>query len=136
MKQHNNSILYVFIFCSILVFFSCSGSVPVINNVYYNHFDKTDSQTERMAVFIKIENNPENINAITIESKSSGMVWYVDSPEIIQDKKTKKYYCGSSNIVPERGGSFSGGEYSVTYTDRAGRETETQFFYIKNNNKE
>ncbi|OJF77601.1 MAG: hypothetical protein BKP49_01060 [Treponema sp. CETP13] len=121
-------------FCGLIFFFSCSGSVPVVNDVYYHHFDKTDSQSERMAVFVQIENNPENINSITIKNKSSGKVWFIDTPEIVQDKKTKKYYCGSSNLVPERDGSFSGGEFSVIYTDRAGRKIETQFFYIKNNN--
>jgi len=133
-KKHLFILFCIFLFSGI--FFSCSDSVPIVEDVYFTHFEKSNSQLERMAVFVKLESDVKNIETITVKDNSSGKVWIIDNPEIIQDKGNQKYYCGSSNLVPERNSTFTGGEYTVIYTDRAGRDTETHFFYIKDKNKE
>jgi hypothetical protein len=124
--------LFIFLFILCNVFISCSDSAPLLDTVYFTNFTDADSKNERMAVFVELKSSVENINTITIKHVSSEKEWIIDNPEIIYDKKMEKYYCGSSNLVPEKDGSFPGGEYIVLYKDRAGREVETEFFYIKN----
>jgi len=121
---------FIYIFLSVLI--SCSDSVPLLDTVYFNTIIDKESKTERMVVFVELKSNIENIDTLTIKHVASKKEWKIENPKIIYDKKKKKYYCGSSNLVPEKGKSFPGGEYTLLYKDRAGREVETEFFYVQN----
>jgi len=125
---------YLVLFLSVLfcVFTSCSDSTPLLDTVYFNCSIDTVSHNERMVVFVELESSVEDIHTMIIKNISSEKEWIVENPEIIHDKKNGKYFCGSSNLVPEKDETFPSGEYTILYRDRAGREIETTFFYIKN----
>lgn len=121
----------IILFISIFGFFSCTDSVPRVQNVscsmVYDFSDENSKPDSYLSVFASPECNVARIRSIKLVHEDTGLEWKCENPEKISGK-SKKSWAGYSRFLPVAGESFPTGRYTFYFEDMAGNEEMGIFF--------
>lgn len=117
------------ILLSLLFFFSCADTTPVILSVHYSlvydYASETSEPQKRLSVFVSPDTESTRFSELLIQHMESNMSWSIKNPTIITSGS--KEFIGCPNLMPNIDGDFPLGEYKLIYTDVASRSVESKF---------
>jgi len=125
--------LFVFLACSLLVFFSCSKGEPKIvygfmDLVYYSGTDKPD---ERYSFFVMAEDEDgmENLSELYLYHDREGLRWLINSEDWVQFEEEGKTWIGSRSISIGDAPYLPRGQFRAVLVNKGGEKTERRFTF-------
>ncbi len=97
--------------------------------ILYDYQNIGEAPQERLGVYVEVQSDPERVKDVVVYSHDTGYSWTLDIPLSIKIDNNNTVWVGSSNLLPPRNQSIPVGQYTVTYTDLAQRQSE-HFFSI------
>lgn len=122
---------FVFLFFSVLIFFSvsCSESSPDISSIHkvlvYEFNSAEDEAIIKLSVFITSSQDIRRSKSIEVFHPKSNLTWKIDNPQIYSEEN-KNYFGHSALVVPEDF-IFPEGIFEVTYFDVADKSKTDSF---------
>lgn len=116
--------------CMCVIFTSCSDTMvelPVLySRIIYSYESDGADPDVTLSVFSEVSSEAVRLRSMTVQHNDSGLSWFVDPVDVIQDSK-KKNYAGSGNLKMPEGQQFPEGLYTVIYRDYAGNTSVSTF---------
>ncbi|MCR4939375.1 MAG: hypothetical protein K5930_04610 [Treponemataceae bacterium] len=109
---------------------SCSDVSMSIYAVYpqlvYNYESKNTDPSVSLSVFAEVT-EAGKIQSMTVKNTSSGMIWSVDSVDVVMNESQQKTFAGCPSLRMPGSLDFEDAVYQVIYEDKAGKTKDALF---------
>jgi len=116
---------------ALLLLISCSGSVPVIDDIKWRVLYRDDgvNRFEELSVFLRISDpdGPEDLSIIRISAGDSSFIWRFPRDAWLIDTVSGVEWYGLPGIIPLDGFRLPDTLYTLKLEDLAGRSDERTF---------
>lgn len=125
------------LFLLILLFFSCSGNTPELNEVWWqlnlekNPTNGIESQSLSLFVHGDDEDGDDDLDKLYLINDDYQLFWEISSDEWSEYTEQGVIWIGSNGLKAPGNGTFPKGNYRVLLIDLAG-ERDEKTFYLRN----